>query len=216
MDTLFGIPLPQQDDDEETTDVIIRLPKETANTKLGKTKLITILKHMGAEVVEETSGTRDVPIADDVREVLEYHAEVMAEHFPRGLDYTVPWRRDLVRARLRRFTVDELKQSIDFTARSPFHLCLPGSGNDTGKKYLDFDHIMGNYKKVERKLEGGEKMTQNANEVDQLRLTLRRLGENLRAGSAGLAETEQFQATVGRLKELTGENYLWKEDRFVQ
>lgn len=198
----------------EETSVLIRLPKEAADTKLGKTKLLTILKQMGAEVVsEETSLNSDVHAAKDVREVFDYHQSLLSEHFVRGLDLTTD-RQRIIRARLRKFSVEELKQCIDVVSKSPFHLALQGSGNDTGKKYLDFSHIMSNDTKVERKLETVAKMSQNANDSDDVKLTLRRIGESLRSGSASLQDQELFQRMVEKLKGMTGETYLWRDDVF--
>jgi len=181
-----------------------------AHTQLGKTKLLTLLKQMGAEVVgEETSQNDDVPAAADVQEVFDYHNEVLGEFFPRGLKLNTE-RRKIIRSRLRRFSTDDLKQCIDYVKQSPFHL----GKNDANKKYLDFDHIMSNDKKVERKLQDSVELPEKSQAMDHVRLTLRSLGESMRSGQAGYSDKEKFSRLVVDLREATGETYNWKDDTF--
>jgi len=191
--------------------IIIKLPQDVAHTQLGKTKLITLLKQMGAEVIgEETSQNNDVPAAEDVQELFDYHQSILGSHFPRGLKLNTD-RRRIIRARRRRFSVEELKQCIDYVAQSPFHL----GKNDANKKYLDFDHIMSNDKKVERKLDESVSLPQKSEAVDQIRLTLQDLGARMRSGRADYSDKEKFSRLVVELRGMTGEAYNWKDDAFT-
>jgi hypothetical protein len=192
-------------------DVLIRLPHDVAHTQLGRTKLLTLLKQMGAQVVEEqTSQNDDVHASSDIQEVFDYHQSVLGDQFPRGLKLTAD-RRRIIRARLRRFSVVELKQCIDFVAKSPFHL----GKNDANKKYLDFDHIMSNDTKVERKLDGMVENQQVYESLPEIRLTLRRLAARMRSGIATLEDKTQFSALHTELASF-GERYSWKDDTFTR
>lgn len=191
-------------------DYIISIPKEVAEVKLGKTKLITLLKQMGAEVVDnKTSQKREV--SSDAKVLFAYHQQILGEHFPIGLRAT-PERMKIINARLDRFTLDQLKQIVDYVARSPFHL----GQNDAKKKYLDISNIIGNDTKVERKLNELAEKKQVYESIPEIRLTLQGLGAKIRAGQADYLSKEKFQKLVGELREQTGETYNWRDDTFTK
>jgi hypothetical protein len=193
---------------DSTPDIVIRIPHDVANARLGKTRLITILKQMGAEVVEKTSQKNEIHVAEDIAEVFDYHQSVLGKHFPIGLKLN-DWRRKTIRARRNRFSVDDLKKCIDYVASSPFHL----GQNDSGKKYLDFDHIMSSDKKVERKLAAYQDPSVNSQSEDQLRLTIKEIGGRIRSGEASIDDRNRFVELNNDLSRF-GVRYNWRTDIF--
>lgn len=203
--------------------VVVRMPRELAESKIGTMKLLTMLKNGGAVLVEclddiaenlekvAANGELDAA-SEPVTSVWDYFVEKLGPHFGRA-PKPLPKRLQIIRARLRRWSVDDLKAVIDFVAESPFHL----GQNDRGRKYVDLDHIMGNDLKVERKLNerAAPGSSERADKIESLRLTLRRLGQKLRTNAATLDDKHNFSRTNDELRKLTGERYRWQSDDFM-
>lgn len=189
--------------------ITITIPKDVAKTKFGSTTLLTMLKRMGAEVVEETSLTIVVP--DGVEEVFNYYVEVLGANFPRGVKLDAE-RKRVIAARLRNYSVADLKLVIDYVSRSKFHL----GDNDRNKKYLSFNNIMGNNRKVDDKLNEMHDKGSLSPAMDEARLTLRTIGAKIRSGTDGYSDKDKLAKVNKQLFLATGERYSIQDDTFIR
>lgn len=151
----------------------------------------------------------EAPVADDIKELWEHWLTLFWDG--KGRKPTLlPERRRLLRARRRRWSVEELKAVMDFVSKSPFHM----GQNDANKRYTDLKHIMSNDVKVEQKLslidEG--KSSQSADKVTDIRLNLQKLAAKMRSGTATLADRQELGKLAKQLPQ--GEMFDWRTGDF--
>lgn len=90
------------------------------------------------------------PILEQVKEFHAYYCHRWRQVFPRG-PRLLPGRIQKIRARLKTFTLDELKQACDNLYQSPFHR----GHNDQNKPYGTIDYLIRSDEQIDRWLNVG-------------------------------------------------------------
>jgi len=126
----------------------------------------------------------------------------------------LPERRTIARARLRRFSADQLIQAMRAVAGSTFMM----GDNSSARRYVDFRNMMSNDAKVEQWLDHSvDQNTEKAaksEQHEQLRLKLKKAASNLRnSPSPTLQQRERLLDLLLELKDY-GETFDWRTGEF--
>lgn len=198
-----------------TKRITITIPAEHLSTKLlGTQTLWGLLKAYGAEKVETTEMV-DVDEGNDIDELWSYYIDTFhSNKTPEQRPSLLADRRALLRARRRKWSVEQLKEVMSYIAKQPFYM----GDNDRNKKYIDLKNFMGSDSKVERHLlaMAEMKVSQSGNFSTDTRLILEELGSKMRSGTASIEERDRVGRLATELRKQEGVVFDWRTGTFAE
>ena len=175
--------------------------------------LMMILKNEGVIKVKKKPEADDPPNKGDVQQVWDHWVEVFGHLHDRRLKLTAG-RRRVIRARLKTFSVADLKAVIDYILTDEWWM----GGNDRSTGYYFPENVFRNDERVEKLLlkASDDIATKelDAHVAAKLKLQIGEQAAMMRSGDVGLGVKQDYVKLVKRVEGLTGESFDWERHEF--